>query len=120
MEKLLIVEDDPALRLLYQDEFEEEGYEVHLASSGEEAVLWSETNQVDVIILDIRLGGMDGLETMGRLLEHQSNVGVVLNSAYATFKTDFGSWSADYYVVKSSDLTELKEAVRDSLARRAA
>lgn len=120
MHKLLIVEDDPALRLLYKDEFEEEGYEVHLAPSGEEAVEWSRENHVDGIILDIRLGGMDGLETMGRLLEHQSNVSVILNSAYTTFKTDFSSWSADYYVVKSSDLTELKEAVRDSLLRRAA
>ena len=45
---------------------------------------------------------------------------MILNSAYPGFKQNFASWSADRYVVKSSDLRELKEAVAGALQRRAA
>jgi DNA-binding response OmpR family regulator len=120
MQKLLIVEDDPNLRLLYEDEFREDGYDVTLAGSGEEAMETIRRQPIDVVILDIQLGGIDGLETMRRMLARREEIGVVVNSAYASFKSDFASWSADRYVVKSSDLTELKEAVREVLARRAA
>jgi two-component system response regulator (stage 0 sporulation protein F) len=115
---LLIVEDDPSLRLLYQVEFEEEGYEVHVAASGEEAVGLFRRHPVNGVILDICLGDVSGLDVLRSLLEHRADLAVVLNTAYTTFKTDFASWSADHYVVKSSDLTELKLAVRDALQRR--
>ncbi len=120
MQKLLIVEDDPNLRLLYEEEFREEGYDVALAASGEQAIEAIRGRRVDAVILDIQLGGIDGLETMRRMLSSGEGVAVVVNSAYASFKSDFASWSADRYVVKSSDLTELKAAVREVLARRAA
>lgn len=120
MRKLLIVEDDPNLRLLYEEEFREEGYEVMLAATGEEAIDSLRRRRVDAVILDIQLGGIDGLETMRRMLSAGEGVAIVVNSAYASFKSDFTSWSADRYVVKSSDLTELKTAVREVLARRAA
>jgi DNA-binding response OmpR family regulator len=120
MHRLLIVEDDPNLRLLYEDEFREDGYEVFLAASGEEALLAFRSQTIDAIVLDIQLGGMNGLEMMRRLLTRRQETAIVINSAYASFKSDFGSWSADRYVVKSSDLKELKTAVREVLARRAA
>ena len=120
MKKLLIVEDDPNLRLLYEDEFTEEGFDVLSASSGEEAIEHIRRNKVDAVILDLHLGGIDGLETMRRMLSFRQEIAVVVNTAYASFKSDFASWSADRYVVKSSDLTELKRAVREVLGRRAA
>ena len=119
MLELLIVEDDPSLRLLYQEEFEDEGYRVHVAASGEEAIQEFRRNPIDGVILDIRLGGMDGLEVLSNFLEHRADLAVVLNTAYTAFMSDFASWSADHYVVKSSDLTELKAAVRDALLQRA-
>lgn len=120
MSELLIVEDDPSLRLLYQEEFREEGYKVYVASSGEEAIRQFRSHPVDGIVLDIRLGGMDGLEVLRNLLEHKADLAVVLNSAYTTYKSDFTSWSADRFVVKSSDISELKTAVSEALLRRAA
>ena len=120
MSELLIVEDDPSLRLLYQEEFQDEGYKVYVAASGEEAVKQFRSHPVDGVVLDIRLGGMNGLDVMRNLLEHRADLAVVLNSAYSTYKTDFASWSADGYVVKSSDISELKTAVSDALQRRAA
>jgi DNA-binding response OmpR family regulator len=120
MQRLLIVEDDPNLRLLYEDEFAEDGYAVTLAASGEEAIEAIRKQSIDVVILDIQLGGIDGLETMRRILARRQDIAVVVNSAYASFKSDFASWSADRYVVKSSDMKELKQAVREAVALRAA
>jgi DNA-binding response OmpR family regulator len=120
MRKLLIVEDDPNLRLLYEDEFAEEGFDVHLAASGEEAIEKIKREPIDVVILDIQLGGIDGLEAMRCMLARRQGVAVVVNSAYASFKSDFASWAADRYVVKSSNLSELKQAVQEALALRAA
>jgi DNA-binding response OmpR family regulator len=120
MSNLLIVEDDPSLRKLYESEFAEEGYEVAGASSGEEALIRLQTDPPQVVVLDIRMSGMDGLDVLRRILKDKPEIAVVLNSAYPTYKQNFASWSADGYVVKSSDLTELKSAVASALRRRAA
>jgi len=64
--------------------------------------------------------GPDGLETMGRMLSQDNRLPVILNTAYSSYKESFLSWSADAYVVKSSDLTELKTKIREVLDARAA
>lgn len=120
MQTLLIVEDDANLRLLYEEEFREEGYHVLTAASGEEALEIARRSRVNGVVLDIRLCGIDGLEVMRRLLDVSPGTVVVLNSAYPSFKSDFASWGAEQYVVKSSDLVELKQAVHDALCKLAA
>ena len=119
MPSLLIVEDDASLRRLYETEFIEEGYAVMSVGSGEEAIERLRTSPPEAVVLDIRLGGMDGLDVLRRVLQDRPSVAVVLNSAYPSYKQSFASWSADGYVVKSSDLTELKSTVAGALARRA-
>lgn len=118
--RLLIVEDDPNLRRLYQEEFGEEGYEVLVAETGEKALEIARSNAIDGAILDIRLGELDGITLMRNLLYRRPNLPVVFNTAYTTFKSDFSTWGAERYVVKSSDLRELKAAVREALQRRKA
>jgi len=119
MASLLIVEDDASLRRLYETEFSEDGYEVTSVASGEEALERLRTAPPQAVVLDIRLGGMDGLDVLRRILESRPSVAVVLNSAYPSYKQSFASWSADGYVVKSADLSELKATVAAALARRA-
>jgi len=118
MPTLLIVEDDASLRRLYVSEFTEDGYAVTAVSSGEEAIERLRSSPPEAVVLDIRLGGMDGLDVLRRILEDRPEVAVVLNSAYPSYKQSFASWSADGYVVKSSDLSELKNTVAAALARR--
>lgn len=118
MATVLVVEDDPSLRRLYEAEFEEEGYRVETASTGEEAVSRMEEAAPDAVVLDIRLPGMNGLDLLRLLLQKHPEVAVVLNSAYPGYKQDFASWSADGYVVKSSDTTELKAVVAGALGAR--
>jgi CheY-like chemotaxis protein len=57
--------------------------------------------------------GMNGLEAMGHILHRNRKQSIILNTAYSQFKDDFESWSADAYVVKSSDLTELKSKIKE-------
>lgn len=118
MKTLLIVDDDTSLQKLYCEEFETDGYRVMLAGSGEEALDLLEDSRPDLVIMDIRMEGMDGLAAMREILKRDSHIPVILNSAYSNFKSDFGSWSAEAYVVKSGDLTELKDEVKKAIARR--
>lgn len=119
MTRLLIVDDDSSLRRLYEAEFTEAGYQVEAVASGEEALSRLRQDAPDAVVLDIRLGGMNGLDVLRRILEQRPGVAVVLNSAYPGYKQNFASWSADGYVVKSSDLSELKTVLARALSRRA-
>ncbi len=113
MKKILVVEDDESQRLLYHDELAEDGYEVMLAANGREALKQLDRGKPDLIILDIVMPVMDGMETLGRIIREYRDVPVILNTAYSSYRDDFMSWGADAYVVKSADLGELKAKVRE-------
>jgi CheY-like chemotaxis protein len=115
MPKVLVVDDDESLRMLYFKELSEEGYEVLAVQSGKEAIDSIKQSRPDAVILDIKMEGMDGLSVLDLIMEHDKTIPVVLNTAYSTFKSDFSTWSADAYLVKSSDLSELKSTLRQVL-----
>ena len=115
--RILIVDDDEHQRLLYREEFEEDGYEVVEARDGREALNRIEAERPDAVVLDINMPGMDGLHTLTRIHDLHRRLPVILNSAYAAYKDQFVSWLADAYVTKSSNPRELIDAVRDVLTR---
>jgi two-component system, response regulator, stage 0 sporulation protein F len=119
MNRILLVEDDTNQALLYQAELEAEGYEIVLAKNGREAVNIVKTVQPDLVVMDISMPGMDGIEAMGRILSQHNTLPVILNTAYASYKDNFLSWSADAYVIKQSDLTELKATIKKLLQKKA-
>ncbi len=114
--KILIVDDEPAIQLLYNEEFTEEGYAVTGVYSGEKALIAFADNPPDLVILDINMPDLNGIEVLRRMKAQRPDLPVVLNSAYQEFKQDLGAWASDAYVVKSSDLRELKKTVRRLLA----
>jgi DNA-binding response OmpR family regulator len=117
MKRLLIVDDEKNILKLYEKEFKEEGYEVLTASSGLEALQKISSTALDLIILDIRMPDLSGIETLKRIMEFPAKPPIILNSAYTSYKDNFLTWAADAYVVKSSDLTELKERAKEVLAK---
>jgi len=119
MTKILLVEDDKNQRKLYEQELADEGYEVSSAESGREALARIEEDRPDLVIMDISMPGMDGIEALGKILGVDNTIPVILNTAYANYKDNFLSWAADAYVVKSSELDELKKTIKDVLAKRA-
>ena len=115
---LLVADDELSIRKLYQRELRREGYNVLFASNAQEAIQMAREASPDLVIMDIRMPGMDGIEAMGRILEENNEVPVVINTAYSSYKDSFMSWCADAYVTKSSDLTELKHTIRSILSEK--
>ena len=118
MTTILHVEDDKNQRLLYEQELMHEGYEVVTASNGKEALEKVQENLPDIVIMDINMPKMDGIEAMGRILGKNKEIPVIINTAYSNYKDSFMSWAADAYIVKTSDLSELKEKIKEVLAKK--
>jgi DNA-binding response OmpR family regulator len=117
MKTILVVDDDEAIRTLLQEELSDEGYQVIIAGNARDALKKVEEEALDLVILDIRMPGMDGLEALPRILGLKEGLPVILHSAYTQYQESFMSWAADAYVVKSSDLTELKAKVKGLIAK---
>ena len=115
MKTIMVVDDEKNLRLFYEKELKEEGWQVVLAADAREALDILKTARPDLILLDIKMPGMDGLEALGRILSMDNTIRVILNSAYTSYRGSFMSWSADAYLTKSSDTTELKAKIRELL-----
>jgi CheY-like chemotaxis protein len=113
MKRLLVVEDEEALRLLYQEEFGREGYEVTAVGDAESALKALEGAPFDLVITDIRMPGPDGIDLMTRILGRRRDLPVIINTAYQSYRDDFMSWAADAYIVKSGSLAELKAKVKE-------
>ena len=110
--RILLVDDEEGIQLLYREEFEEEGFEVITAYNGEEALEKFSQEPPDLVILDINMPGMSGIEVLRRMKEINPNLPVILSSAYQEYKQDFGTWASEEYIVKSANMDELKNAVR--------
>jgi two-component system response regulator (stage 0 sporulation protein F) len=110
--KILIVDDEEHIRLLFKEELEDEGYAVDLASNGLEALDRLRASAYSVVLLDIKMPGMDGIQALTEIKKANKDQAVILCSAYGEFKQDFASWASDGYIVKSADTRELKETIK--------
>ena len=118
MAKILFVDNDLTLLSLYEEELSEEGYSVFLAKDGEEALTKFKKESPDVVVMDIRMPVMDGIETLTTMLGKERRVSVLLNTAYPQYRQNFMTWGDEAYVLKSSDLTDLEEKIRETLDKR--
>lgn len=114
--RILLVDDEDGIQLLYREEFEDEGYIIDAALNGEEVLSKFRANPPDLVILDINMPGMNGIEVLRQMKEMRASLPVILSSAYQEYKQDFGSWASEAYVVKSANMDELKATVRKFLA----
>ncbi len=119
--KILVVDDEKHIRMLYREELEADGYTV-ATSDGEEDILDVISREAPtIVILDIKLGvNRSGLDLLQEIRAEDQQIPVILSTAYDSFQHDLKSIAADYYVVKSVDLTELKDKVRMALNKAGA
>ena len=115
MKTILLVEDDKNQLLLYKQELSHEGYNIITAEDGQEAVKKVKEYTPDLIVMDINMPKMNGIESIGKILSDHKKIPIIINTAYSSYKDDFMSWSADAYVIKSSDLKELKDKIKELL-----
>jgi DNA-binding response OmpR family regulator len=118
MKTILIADDDTNLALLYEQELTDAGYQVKVVHDARAAIAQVQSDPPDLLVLDVRMPGMDGIEAINKILGINNQLPVILNTAYSNHKDNYLTWSADAYVVKSSDITELKKAIQDVLDKR--
>lgn len=115
--KILVVDDDLHIQRLYKEEFEDEGYEVVVASNGQEALERFDTESPDIVTLDILLPDIDGIRLLRQMKEKKPKVPIIMSTAY-DYRDDFAVWASEAYIVKSSDLNELKSMIKKLLEKQ--
>jgi two-component system response regulator (stage 0 sporulation protein F) len=115
MKKILVVDDEENIRELYKEELTDLGYDVITAPDGIQALAAMDKMKFDLVTLDMRMEEMDGIETLRKMKEKDSSLPVIICTAYEEYKHDFGSWCSDAYVVKSSDMSLLRDTVKKLL-----
>lgn len=111
--QVLVIDDDAALRLLYERQLSSSGYEVHTVADGPAGLAAAEATSYDVIILDVEMPELDGLQVLHLLRKVAPGSRILLNSAYDIYRHDFQSWLADGYLVKSSNIQPLIDKLRE-------
>jgi DNA-binding response OmpR family regulator len=109
--KLLVVDDDLNIQRLYKEELEEEGYEVVIATTGKEALEIFAKEKFDIVTLDILMPDIDGISLLRKMKEQRPNIPIIMSTAY-DYRDDFAVWASEAYIVKSSDLSELKRTIK--------
>jgi len=118
VKKILVIDDEEPIRQLLKDEFEEEGYQILTASSGKEALsVLRRPEKPDLIILDLRMQEMNGIELMDFYTRLNYRIPVIIFTAYGVYKNDPALMAADAYIIKSSDITQLKDKVHELTGR---
>lgn len=116
MKKILLVDDESSIQIVYREEFEDDGYQVLSALNGEEALEIFQNEKPDIVILDIQMPGMNGIEVLRQMKMQRPDIPVILSSAYQDFKRDISTWASEEYIVKSGNLDGLKQAVKRLLS----
>ena len=116
-ETILCVDDDLSLLDLYQLELSEEGYQVIVVKDGKEALRKFVEESPDLVVMDICMPAKDGIETLTAMLGKKRHMPVILNTAFPQYRENFMTWGAEAYILKSSDLTELKQKIREILEK---
>lgn len=112
MKKILLVDDDDSIRLLYDYEFTDEGYSV-ISTNGDDNLLEMIGNiKPDVIVMDKKIKTLDGTKVIREIRNFYHDTPVIICTAYANYINDRNSIGADFLVMKSSDLTELKNTIK--------
>jgi len=109
---ILIVDDDSNIRLLLRDEFCELGFNTITAVDGEEALISFSEEDIDIVILDIRMPKVDGKKVLESIRSVNDEVPIILYTANPFDISDYKKYKNVSMVVKSADLSELKEVVR--------
>ncbi|MCF7811285.1 response regulator [bacterium] len=118
--KLLIIDDEVDLLASLKNVLQRRGMEVITAQNGEEALKHIQAFLIDVVVLDVKMPGMDGLEVLERIKKESSNVEVILLTGHPTVDTALTGikQGAFDYVVKPPDVDDLTDTIRKAYLQR--
>ena len=118
-EKILVVDDEKNVRVLFERILAKEGYEVECAASGSEAIDKLASNSFDLVVTDLKMDGIDGLDLIRKGKRTNQAIPFILISGYGTAQTAVSAAQegADVYLMKPIDMKDLKLAVKRALRK---
>jgi DNA-binding NtrC family response regulator len=118
-ERILVVDDEKNVRVLFERILAKEGYEVECAASGSEAIDKLANNSFDLVVTDLKMGGIDGLDLIRKGKKTNQAIPFILISGYGTAQTAVSAAQegADVYLMKPIDMKDLKLAVKRALRK---
>ncbi len=118
--KILVVDDEPAITVALAKKLRREGYDCLTASSGEEALRRLATDEFDLVVTDVRMPGMSGIELLQEIKRRDAEIQVIMMTAYTDigFAVEALRHKADDYLLKPFNLAELSHSVARSLEHR--
>jgi DNA-binding response OmpR family regulator len=118
--KILIVDDEDAIRLSLEELLTRDGYQVLAVESGERALAHISSQQFDLALLDLRLKGIGGMEVLAALRERALDTAVIVLTAHGSMETAINALrqGAHDYLLKPCDAASLRESVRTALLKR--
>ena len=117
MKNILVLDDEKSVRTLCETELRQEGYSVVSTESCREVERLIESSKPSVVVFDLRLEDCDTFELLQNTRKHHPELPIILFTAYDSYRNDVRCTAADYYVVKSFDLTELKETIASAVSK---
>ena len=118
MTKILVVDDKPEIRSLLKKMLADDDYDVLMACSGEEALTLIVEKRPDLVLLDLKMPGMDGLQTLRKIKELDDSSRVIMISAFGTKRTVIEALKLGLfdYQPKPLSLNRLRISIRHALA----
>jgi len=118
-ERILVVDDEKNVRVLFERILAKEGYEVECAASGSEAIDKLANNSFDLVVTDLKMDGIDGLDLIRKGKKTNQAIPFILISGYGTAQTAVSAAQegADVYLMKPIDMKDLKLAVKRALRK---
>jgi len=122
MKTILVADDDKNIRLLLETELSLQGYQVVLAKNGLEALTKIKDRTPDLLILDIKMPDMHGLEVLEALRKENRKLPIIICTAYDKMRDDYTVWASRVagYLTKPIDLDKLGAIIEKSLADKTA
>jgi DNA-binding response OmpR family regulator len=115
MTTILILDDDESIRLLYEEELTDEGYDVLSKNDGADTAELVLEKRPDLVVLDIKLGDSSGFDVLKKIRAEDDLMPVIFCTGYTLSLKEARAMGADDVVIKSSDLSALKLKVKKAL-----
>ena len=115
--KILIVDDQFGIRVLLYEVFGKEGYKTFQAANGKEALDLVKKNHPDLVLLDMKIPGMDGLEILKRVKKYDQSIKVIMMTAYGELDmiNEASKHGAITHITKPFDIDHLRNIVKEHI-----
>ncbi|KQL58920.1 MULTISPECIES: response regulator [Shouchella] len=113
----MIVDDQFGIRVLLTEILQKDGYQMYQAANGKEALDIQELEKIDIVLLDMKIPGMDGVEILKKMKERQPTIKVVMMTAYGELKmvNEALENGAISYMAKPFDIEDVRQVIRHNL-----